>query len=506
MDDQREVIAFLSDGASYGTPGEQIEQIVTHCSIIFLAGERAFKLKRAVRFSYLDYSTLALRERFCRAELALNRRTAPEIYLSVRSIGRNRQGSLAFGGDDPVLDWVVEMRRFAEESLFSRMAETGRLTPALLRSLAAITADFHAGADVVHSHGGRAGLAATIRTNDDNLRHAVPPLDPRQIDRLRDESSIRLDKLGPLLDARREQGKVRRCHGDLHLRNICLSDGRPTLFDCIEFNDAFSCIDVLYDLAFLLMDLTHRGIDDLANVVFNGYLDGTGDSEGLAALPLFISARAAVRAHVTGILVRQGNQHAAVESRSYLEFALAALDGGSPRLIAVGGLSGSGKSTLAQALAGGFRPAPGARVIRSDVIRKRLMRVPPESRLPPESYTPAASRDVYEALHGEAVTAITAGYTAIVDAAFLRADERQAIAATAQDQGVPFTGLWLEAPADTLARRIAARRNDASDADLAVLNVQLGLDLGRLDWQCIDAAGELASIAVAARSIVHGRH
>ncbi|HEX7966653.1 MAG TPA: AAA family ATPase [Stellaceae bacterium] len=499
MDDQRDVVAFLSDGASYGTPGAAVERVVTHCSIIFLAGERAFKLKRAVRFSYLDYSTLALRERFCRAEFALNRRTAPEIYLGVRSINRDSRGPLALDGEGPVVDWVVEMRRFAEESLFSRMAEAGRLTPALLRSLADIIADFHASAEVIGSRGGHAGLAAAVATNDDNLRLAAPPLDRGLIDRLRDASAARLDGIGPLLDARREHGRVRRCHGDLHLRNICLFGGRPTLFDCIEFNDAFSCIDVLYDFAFLLMDLMHRGLDDLANLVFNRYLDRTGDSEGLPALPLFISARAAVRAHVLGILARPDNDTEAAEPRSYLELALASLAEESPRLIAIGGLSGSGKSTLAQALAAGFRPAPGARVIRSDVVRKRLMQVPPETRLPRESYTPAASREVYETLNREAATTLAAGYTAIVDAAFLRADERQAIAAVARDAGVPFAGLWLEAPAELLARRIEARRNDASDADRAVLELQLGMDPGPLDWQRIDAASETTSMLAAAR-------
>lgn len=503
MDDQREVVAFLSNGTSYGTPDAAIERIVTHCSIVFLAGERAFKLKRAVRFSYLDYSTLALREKCCRAELQLNRRTAPEIYLGLRSITRDARGTLAFDGEGPVVDWVVEMRRFDEESLFSRMAEAGGLTAALLRTLADIVVEFHASAEVIPVHGGRAEFAATIATNDDNLRLAAPPLERRLIDRLRDASCALLDRTGALLDARRDRGRVRRCHGDLHLRNICLFDGRPTLFDCIEFNDSFSCIDVLYDLAFLLMDLMHRGRDDFANLVFNRYLDGTGDSDGLPALPLFISARAAVRAHVLGILARAG-QDVDAEPQSYLELALTALEGQSPRLIAIGGLSGSGKSTLAQALAPGFPPVPGARVIRSDVVRKRLMHVPPETMLPRQSYTLAASHQVYEKMRSDAVATLAAGYTAIVDAAFLRAEERRAIAAAAGDLGVPFAGLWLEAPAHVLVQRIGARRNDASDADRAVLERQLETDLGSLDWQRIDAIGDIGSILAAARRAVRG--
>src|SRR6185437_8639808 len=211
------------------------------------------------------------------------------------------------------------------------MADSRRLTPALLRSLADIIGDFHGSAEIIRSHGGHAGLAAAIATNDDNLRQAAPPLDRDLIDRLHDAAGARLKKVGRLLDVRREHGKVRRCHGDLHLRNICLWDARPTLFDCIEFNDDFSCIDVLYDLAFLLMDLIHRGLDGLASLVFNRYLDRTGDSGGLSAISLFISTRAAVRAHVTAMLDRREDEAAVAEARTYLDLALSALEDAPPR-------------------------------------------------------------------------------------------------------------------------------------------------------------------------------
>ena len=506
MDDQRQTIAFLADGASYGAPGAAVEQVVTHCSIVFLLGERAWKLKRAVAYSYLDYSTLALRERFCRAELALNRRTAPGLYLRLRAVTREGDG-LAFDGAGAAVDWVVEMRRFREADAFDRMAEAQRLSPSLMRDLADTIAEFHARAEVTAGRGGGASLAATIAINDDNLRLAAPPLARREIDTLRARSSERLGRIGALLDARRDQGKVRRCHGDLHLRNICLFDGRPTLFDCIEFNDDFACIDVLYDLAFLLMDLTQRGLADLASLVFNRYLDRSGDIGGLAALPLFLSARAGVRAHVLGALTRSEGPEkarAAAEAQSYLTLAARLLEERKPRLVAIGGLSGSGKSTVAQALAAGFAPAPGARVIRSDVLRKRLMRAAPETRLPRASYTPAAARQVYGALREEAAATLAAGYAAIADAAFLRAEERREIADVARAAGVPFTGIWLEAPTAVLARRLEARRNDASDADLAVLEWQAALDLGPVDWQRIDASGEVAGTIAASRRLLGG--
>lgn len=507
MNEQREVVAFLSHPASYGDAGATVERVTTHCSIVFLVGERAFKLKRAVRFSYLDYSTVALREKYCRAELALNRRTAPAIYLGVRSVTRDPDGTLAFDGSGSTVDWVLEMRRFDETGLFDRMAEAERLRPELMRNLADHIAEFHRAAEVIADRGGRAGLETALSINDDNLRLGVPPLDGSLIDDLRALSQARLGAVGDLLEARRKQGSVRRCHGDLHLRNICLVSGQPTLFDAIEFNDDFACIDVLYDLAFLLMDLTHRGLAAFASIVFNRYLDRTGDHHGLAAMPLFLATRAAVRAHVMAATAgsdpnARTASEAAAQAESYLALARMLLKPQPARLIAVGGLSGTGKSTVAQSLAPGLSPAPGARVVRSDVVRKRLAGVAPETRLPRESYTLAASRRVYDLVCDEARAIVEAGYAAIVDAAFLRAEEREAIAATAREAGVAFVGLWLEAPAATLARRLETRRGDASDADRGVLEQQLRMEIGAIDWLRIDASEEVAATVDAARTAV----
>jgi uncharacterized protein len=505
MDEQREVVDFLGDARSYGAAGV-VDQIATHCSIVFLVGERAYKLKRAVRFSYLDYSTPALRERFCRAELALNRRTAPELYRAVHAVTRRAEGGLAFNGEGPAVDWVLEMRRFDQATLFDRLAEADRLTPQLLRDLADRIAAFHRDAEIVTRGGGRAQIATTIAVNHDNLLLAAPPLDRGMIDALRAASTTRLEALGDLLDHRRDRGSIRRCHGDLHLRNICLFERRPTLFDGIEFNDDFAAIDVLYDLAFLLMDLRQRRLDDAASLVFNRYLDRSGDVAGLPAMPLFLSARAAVRAHVLGALLRSdagapNRGETAERARSYLALALGLLEPHAPRLVAIGGLSGSGKSTVAQALAPGLPPAPGARVIRSDTLRKRLLEVAPETRLPRESYSRAASERVYAALQEEAKTALAAGYCVIADATFLRAEERQAIAAVARTAGAPFAGLWLEAPKEELAKRLATRRGDASDADHAVLRQQLGIDTGAVDWQRVDASRGTAETVAAARCL-----
>jgi uncharacterized protein len=504
MDDQSETVAFLADGASYGLPGAPVEQVVTHCSHLFLVGDRAYKLKRAVQFTYLDYSTPMLRERFCRAELTLNRRTAPNLYVGVHRVTRRATGGLALDGQGEAVDFLLEMRRFREEDLFDRMAEGQRLTPALMRELADEIALFHRDAEITPGFGGAAALERTLAINHDNLVLAAPPLDLATIDRLRRTSTAQLADIAALLDARQRAGKVRRCHGDLHLRNICLHEGKPTLFDCIEFSDDFACIDVLYDLAFLLMDLTQRGLDAHASLVFNRYLDRSGESDGLLALPLFLSTRAAVRAHVAGTLVRAGPPpqaaEAAASARAYLALALKLLEPYPPCLVAVGGLSGSGKSTVAQALAVAFPPAPGARLLRSDVMRKRLAGVAPETALPRESYSQGSAQRVYAALYEEAAATLGVGYSVVVDATFLRQEERQAIAAVANEAGVPFIGLWLEAPREVLARRIAGRYGDASDADLTVLNWQLGRDPGTVVWQRVDAAGSLAETIAAARA------
>jgi predicted kinase len=275
------------------------------------------------------------------------------------------------------------------------------------------------------------------------------------------------------------------------------------LFDCIEFSDALSCIDVLYDVSFLLMDLIHRDLNDLANIVFNRYLDLTADPDALPALPLFMSVRAAVRAHV----LASQNQHnpsmpAARDARSYLLLAGALLRSHQPCLVAIGGLSGVGKSTIAQALAPDFRPAPGARVIRSDVLRKRLFDMAPETRLPPSAYETATTERVYASMHDQAKASLAAGYTVIVDATFLRTEERERIAACAELGGVPFIGLWLQAPSDVLAARIGARSHDASDADMVVLQQQLKADMGAIGWHRIDATRDIAESVAISRAMI----
>jgi uncharacterized protein len=496
---QDPVIEFLSHGNAYGRRADNVTRIDTHASVVFLVGDRAYKLKRAIKFSYLDYSTVAKRETMCRAEYDLNRRTAPELYLGVHKVTRAVGGGLTLDGDGDAVDWLLEMKQFPQDALFDRLAERHALTPALMRDLADEIAAFHAKAEPCGGDWATA-MRGIVDENLANMRGTGDLLDQMKIADLAARTDAALSRLAPALATR----PTRRCHGDLHLRNIALIDGKPVLFDGVEFNDAFISIDPLYDLAFLLMDLDHRGLGALANLVFNRYLDRTGDEAGLALLPLYLSIRAGVRAHVSiAAIARQENESeqrdlAAAASR-YLDAALAFLDPAQPRLIGMGGFSGTGKSTVAQGLAANVAPKPGARVLRSDVIRKRLFGAAPETRLPSSAYDKGTNERVYRALYDAAATALGGGYTAIADAAFLDPAERAAIAAVAARANVPFAGLWLEAPAETLRQRIAARHGDASDADRGVLDFQLSRNIGLLDWTRVDASGSIKSVTDAAR-------
>jgi hypothetical protein len=508
--DQREVIDFLSRPEAYGPGGGPVERIDTHGAVVFLVGNRAYKLKRAVRYSYLDYSTVAQRQQSCAAELALNRRTAPELYLSAEPVIRDEAGNLRIGGPGDAVDWLVVMRRFDQDTLFDRLAERAKLDRRLILALADRIVAFHAIAERTPGFGGQDGMADVLRSDIENLRLGVPAaFDRPAVDAVAAECSAALGRLGPLIDHRRDAGKVRRCHGDLHLRNICLIDGIPTLFDCIEFNDRIACIDVLYDLAFLLMDLDHRGLSALANAVLNRYFDLAGEAEGdLAPLPLFLALRAEIRAHVgVAAAAAQPDPAKAAQqieaARGYLTAALAYLRPARPRLLAIGGLSGTGKSTLAYGLAPSLGRPLGARVLRTDVLRKRLAGVAPETRLPDFAYGRDMTVQVYGALYQAAAAALAAGLPVVVDAVFADPAERAAIADVAARAGVAFTGLWLEAPPEVLEARIAARRGDASDATVTVLRRQLGYNIGRIDWTRVDVSGDMEASLSRARAALH---
>jgi uncharacterized protein len=494
--DQRDVIAFLTSPSTHG--GATVERIETHASIVFLAGERAWKLKRAVRYDYLDFSTPERRRAMCEAELRINRRAAPAIYLGVVPVTREAGGALALGGPGEPVDWVIEMARFDQESLFDRLAARQALDLAVMRPLASAIAAFHRDAERRPDHGGKAGLAWVIDGNASDLaRHGRLTLDAAACSRMTAAARAALEHHADLLEQRRRDGHVRQCHGDLHLRNLVLLDGRPTLFDAVEFNDEISCTDVLYDLAFLLMDLWRRRLPRHANAVWNGYLAETGrDLDGLPLMPLFLSCRAAVRAKTSLTAARlQADAQASAEldgmAREYLALAERLLHPPAPLVVAVGGFSGSGKSTLARTLAPSLGTVPGAVVVRSDEIRKALCGVSPHTPLGPMGYTDEVTRAVYDELGRRVRRIVHGGFAAVVDAVHARAQDRSRIEQVAASTGVPFVGLWLDAPEEVLATRADRRRremSDPSDADASVVRRQWAHGTGAVEWTRLDAS------------------
>ncbi len=501
VQDQSDVAAFLADPRSHG--GADVRRIETHGAIVFLADDRAYKVKKAVSYPYMDFSTLALREAACKAELALNRRTAPDIYLRAEAICRDRDGRLVFGQPGPGLeavDWCVVMRRFRQHALFDSMAQRGALTAEHVERLAEEVAAFH-GAAERRRIDAEPAMRWVVEENIQELRGHPDLFADEQVARLERLALSALEAQGPLLNQRAEAGFVRLCHGDLHLRNVVEFGGRPTIFDAIEFNEELAVIDVFYDLAFLLMDLDHCRLRPLGNRVLNRYLEQTRDYDGLAALPLFLSTRATVRAKVSASIADamsgSDDMGAGVAefrrlARNYIDMAVDYLTPPRPELLAVGGLSGAGKSTIARRLAPDLGPAPGAVVLRSDVLRKRRCGVGPLDRLPDAAYSGATTEAVYDDLVQTARAVLEAGHAAIADAVFARPAERAAIAAAAGD--APFDAIWLTAPTDVLRARVEDRAADASDADARIVAMQAGFDLGAMDWRAIDATGDVEAV------------
>jgi aminoglycoside phosphotransferase family enzyme/predicted kinase len=506
--DQDAVFTFLADPATHG--GSTVKRVDTHAAAVFLAGERALKVKRALRFPFLDYSTLAKRKEACEAELRINRSFAPDIYRRVLAITREEGGRLTLDGAGAPVEWALEMRRFDENATLDRLAQTGKIDAALADALGRAVASLHADAKPVDAEPWIAALADYIEQNDAAFREMAELFPAAEAEAVTRHSRAAYSSIAPLLRERGERGLVRHLHGDLHLGNIVLLGGRPVPFDAIEFSPLIASGDVLYDLAFLLMDLVERGLKPAANRVFNRYLAETKraeDLDALATLPLFLSLRAAIRAKVTAARIDHAapDQRAAIagSARGYFESARRFIEPGPPRLVAVGGLSGTGKSALALALAGELAPDPGAVVLRSDVERKALFGKDEHMRLPHDAYSPAVTARVYAIIADKARRTVAAGHCAILDAVFATPQERAVAAASAEILGVPFHGLFLEADLDTRLGRLSTRGRDPSDADAAVARLQQSYDVGALEWTRIDASGTRDETLARARKAVN---
>ncbi len=449
------------------------------------------------------------RKAACEAEIAVNRPSAPQIYRGVIAITKAPDGSFRIGGNGTPVEWAVDMRRFDEEATLDRLAERGRIDAKLAEKLARAVSAAHARAPRADAEPWLAAFESYIEQNDAAFRAEPKLFPPADVATLTATTRQAFDRNRALLLERGAAGFIRRLHGDLHLGNIALLDDQPVLFDAIEFDPLVATGDVLYDLAFLIMDLTERGLRPAANIVLNRYLQASNEPahfDALAALPLFLSMRAAIRAKVTA--ARRGGAPAAgqaaieASAREYFSFALDIMKPRPPLLIAVGGLSGTGKSVLARALAPYLGVAPGAIVLRTDVERKVIFGVDELSPLPKDAYAAAVTEKVYAALAHKAGRIVATGFCAIVDAVFAEVRERSEIAKIAEDKHVAFRGLFLTAGLDTRLARAAQRTADASDADRAVVLRQAAYDLGKMDWPTLDASGTPEQTLAAARHIL----
>jgi len=475
------LIDALARPGRYPHPVERVETLQTHISYVLLAGDYAYKIKKPVNLGFLDFSTLEARRRFCEEELRLNRRTAPDIYLAtVRITGSETAPVL--DGRGAAIEYAVKMRRFAQEALLDGAATRGELTPALVDAIARKIAAFHATVEVAEADsrfGSPDRVTVPPRENFDHIEKLIGDSpDVPQLERLRAWTEREGARLARVFAERKGAGFVRECHGDLHLGNIALIGDDPTPFDCIEFNADLRWIDVMNEVAFLVMDLTDHRLPGLAIRFLNTYLEETGDYAGLAVLRYYMVYRAMVRAKVACIRAHQpglaGSAKAATEEayRGYFHLAEHLARRGRTALTLTHGLSGSGKTTVAGMLAERL----GAIRIRSDVERKRLFGFAAAMRTASAVgggiYGSEASRRTYARLSDLARVVLDAGWPVIVDATFLRDAERAAFRSLGRELSAPVIIVSCTAPDAELRGRILAREQagtDASEAGLAVL-------------------------------------
>jgi len=486
---QESVFAFLTDPATHPL----VRRIDTHGASVFLEGDRALKIKRAIRFPYLDYSTLAKRKAACDEEIKINRQFAPQIYRRVVPITQAGDGSLSIDGDGTPIEFAIEMTRFDERQTIDHLAEAGEPNRDLVEAVADAIAASHAVAPLAPAEPWIKSIPLFIEGNTRAFRTAG--CFPQScIDDLDAASRSAFLRISELLGQRGRQGYVRRCHGDLHLANIVLIARKPVLFDAIEFDPTIASVDVLYDLAFPMMDFIRYDRHAAANALLNRYLKMTSSEnlDALAALPLFMSLRAAIRANVLLARLGQTSRDQADVMRSaqaYFELAQRLIHPPAPTLVAVGGLSGTGKSVLARALAPDVMPQPGAIALRTDVLRKQQFGVHETDRLPERAYQPQMTQKIYDLLVQHAQRILVQGHSVVVDAVFARESERAAIRDAARRLNAGFVGLFLQTDLATRQNRVSRREGDASDATPEIAGLQEKYDVGKIDWAIIDASG-----------------
>ncbi len=485
-------IEMMSDPAVYPHPVANLSIMETHISWVILTGDFAYKIKKPVNFGFVDFSTLEKRHNDCEQELRLNRRLAAAIYLDLVAI-KIRQGGLSIGGEGKIVDYAVKMRQFPQSAQMDNRLAQGGVRQADMDSIAHYIARFHQSIPVAStdmSYGDQRHIYQPVEQNFIQISENNIHADQHQaaLSELASWSSTTFTILAPVFIQRKQQGYIRECHGDLHLRNLVWLNHQPMAFDCMEFNLSLRWIDVISDIAFLIMDLQYRQQTPMANRLLNAYLEDTGDYTGLRTLPFYLCYRAMVRAKVNVLRLRQsaifekGEKATIAAYQSYLQLARGYTEKHQPRLIIMRGVSASGKSTVSQQIV----DFCGYIRIRSDIERKRLFHPLIEKshadtvEINHGLYSEAATTQTYQRLLFLCTQIINAGYRVVVDAAFLHYAQRQPFEQFACSRNIPWRIVETTAPTEVLKQRIVARKNDVSDATIEVLEYQLA------QWHVLD--------------------
>lgn len=457
---------------------EPIQLMQTHVSYVFLTGDYAYKVKKPVNFGFLNFSTLEARQHFCLEEIQMNRQNAPEIYLDVLPITQTDNQQFELDGTAQTVEYVVKMREFPQDDLFISLFEQGKLTESQMEELGRIVAQFHFLAqtnDYIRSFGEVAQVRQAIDENyQQTEKYIGGPQTQQQFTETRQYTDAFFDNQPELFKSRIENHKIRECHGDLHLRNICLWKNKIQLFDRIEFNEPFRFVDVMYDVAFAVMDLEARGSKELGNAFLNTYVEQTGDWLGLQVLPLYLSRQAYVRAKVTSFLLddpgvpEAAKKEAMVTAADYYKLAWNYTQQRQGKLILMSGLSGSGKTTVARHLARKL----GAIQLRSDAVRKQMAGISVQEKGGAELYTAQMNQKTYDRLLELGIKLANQGWTVILDAKYDREAARTNAIAQSKNHHLPIEIIHCQAPDAILRDRLSTRTDQVSDATADLITQQ----------------------------------
>ncbi|GAB5387315.1 MAG: bifunctional aminoglycoside phosphotransferase/ATP-binding protein [Alphaproteobacteria bacterium] len=476
---RQHVLNMLENSDSHN--GSEVRRIDTQVSSVFLAGDRVYKLKKPLRLPFIDHSTLSKRHASALKEVRINRRTAPDIYLGVAPVIEDAAGKLSIGkiGQEAapdqgcIRDWLVVMRRFDDRKLLSRVVDEGTLSGDDMETLGEVIATSQNKNPIVRDRDCFDLLASNVKATFGGLNKTRHLTGEARLSALKARTQSAIAKLRPQIEQRGKDGKVRLCHGDMHLANIVMLDGKPTPFDALEFNDDLASLDTAMDVAFPLADLLRRGKTQLANRLMISWLEHSNDWSAVKLLPTFIAQRAQIRTMTAaGIAADATDQarkdKAMAEAEQWLSLSERLLQPTKPRLVVISGLSGSGKTTLARGLAHQMPGGAGAVHLTTDRTRKMLWGAKPTDKLPPDAYRPEISRKVIAEIERRAEICLRNGQSVVVDGIMNFKARRVLFEDLAKRTGAEFDGLWLDVPADELRRRVGIRAKGTSESDAGV--------------------------------------